>query len=123
MTYDVQGQGDFDLLPASSMRRRRAPSRNVLCQGVPSHQNYNFYQGAEDSLNWFDSTANPYFSSSTRTRSGIAGHSLGAAAVSKVGQCDKRVKTIVAWDNLSAISSCNGGGETIRRSTSGATAS
>jgi len=30
----------------------------------------------------------------------IAGHSLGASAVSWVGQCDRRVKTIVAWDDV-----------------------
>jgi hypothetical protein len=39
---------------------------------------------------------------------GIAGHSLGAAAVSIVGQCDRRVKTIVAWDNLSKVTDCSG---------------
>ena len=33
---------------------------------------------------------------------GVAGHSFGAAGVSFVGQRDPRVKTIVAWDNLSA---------------------
>ena len=37
---------------------------------------------------------------STRARIGIAGHSLGAAAVSFVGQEDPRVDAIVAWDNL-----------------------
>jgi hypothetical protein len=31
---------------------------------------------------------------------GIAGHSLGAAAVSWTGQCDRRVRAIVAWDDL-----------------------
>jgi hypothetical protein len=35
------------------------------------------------------------------TRVGIAGHSLGAAAVSYVGQVDDRVDAIAAWDNLS----------------------
>ena len=35
-------------------------------------------------------------------RVGIAGHSLGASAVSYVGQIDPRVDGIVAWDNLSA---------------------
>jgi dienelactone hydrolase len=34
------------------------------------------------------------------SRVGVAGHSLGAAGVSYVGQLDKRVKAIVAWDNL-----------------------
>src|SRR5947209_13340551 len=56
MTYDVQGQGDSDLLPSSS--NCTGPGS---CQGVPYQQSYNFYQGAEDSLNWFDSPANPYY--------------------------------------------------------------
>ncbi|HEV3127787.1 MAG TPA: hypothetical protein VGY32_02320 [Solirubrobacteraceae bacterium] len=108
MTYDVQGQGDSDLLPSSS--NCTSPQS---CQGVPYQQSYNFYQGAEDSLNLFDSSANPYYADLNPRQIGIAGHSLGAAAVSEVGQCDKRVKTVVAWDNLGAIKNCSGGGETI----------
>src|SRR5205814_7253628 len=42
MTYDVQGQGHSDLLPENC-----TPSD---CPGVPYQQDYNFYQGAEDSL-------------------------------------------------------------------------
>jgi hypothetical protein len=103
MTYDVQGQGDSDLLPSNC-----DPTN---CPGVPYQQNYNFYQGAEDSLSFFLSSPdhpfggsyNPYIRSLDPSRVGIAGHSLGAAAVSVVGQCDNRVKTIVAWDNLSKI--------------------
>lgn len=110
MTYDVQGQGDSDLLPA------QCPDSSGGCQGVPYQQNSNFYQGAEDSLTFFLSTSakpfggshNPSFSDLDADRVGIAGHSLGAAGVSAVGQCDKRVKTIVAWDNLSAIKDCSG---------------
>jgi dienelactone hydrolase len=37
-------------------------------------------------------------------RIGIAGHSLGAAAVSYIGQLDPRVDAIAAWDNLRAPS-------------------
>ncbi|MCA1712145.1 MAG: hypothetical protein LC789_11125 [Actinobacteria bacterium] len=92
LTYDVQGQGDSDLLPANC-----SPSS---CPGVPYQQDYNFYQGAEDSLSFFDSPKNPGFRSLDGRRLGIAGHSLGAAAVSWVGQCDSRVKTLVAWDDL-----------------------
>lgn len=95
MTYDVQGQGDSDLLPASC-----TPSS---CPGVPYQQDYNFYQGAEDSLSWFDSASNPAYRLLDRSRIGIAGHSLGASAVSWVGQCDSRVKTLVAWDDLVAV--------------------
>jgi hypothetical protein len=95
LTYDVQGQGDSDLLPADC-----TPAG---CKGVPYQQDYNFYQGAEDSLSWFDSPKNPAFRSLDRNRLGIAGHSLGAAAVSWVGQCDRRVKTLVAWDDLVVV--------------------
>ena len=43
---------------------------------------------------------NPLWRSVDLSRVGIAGHSLGAAAVSYVGQADPRVKAVVAWDNL-----------------------
>jgi hypothetical protein len=98
MTYDVQGQGDSDLFPASCTPQS--------CPGVPYQQNYNFFQGAEDSLGFFLSRANPMRDDLDASRVGIAGHSLGAAAVSEVGQCDTRVKTIVAWDDLQAITGC-----------------
>jgi len=99
LTYDVQGQGDSDLAGAD------CPG---ACSGVPYQQDYNFFQGAEDSLNFFLSDANPYADALDSDRVGLAGHSLGAKAISTVGQCDKRVKAIVAWDNLSAITSCDG---------------
>jgi hypothetical protein len=58
MTYDVQGQGDSDLFPANCPD----PSNpSAGCPGVPYQQNYNFFQGAEDSLNFFLSTpSQPY---------------------------------------------------------------
>jgi hypothetical protein len=109
MTYDVQGQGDSDLLPAHCIFPQSGGQPS--CPGVPYQQKYNFYQGAEDSLNFFLSTPkrrfggayNPAFKMLNRKRVAIAGHSLGAAAVSVVGQCDRRVKTIVAWDDLGAV--------------------
>jgi dienelactone hydrolase len=97
MTYDVQGQGDSDLWGDD------CPG---ACSGVPYQQDYNFFQGARDSLDFFLSDGNPYADALDARRVGIAGHSLGASAVSSVGQCDARVKTIVAWDNLRAIDDC-----------------
>jgi dienelactone hydrolase len=108
MTYDVQGQGNSDTLPSSSNCTASS------CEGVPFQQNYNFYQGSEDALNYFLSTPkhpysspavastsyNPAYGALNPKRVGIAGHSLGAGAVSTDGQCDPRVKAIVAWDNL-----------------------
>ena len=105
MTYDVQGQGDSDLFPAGCPS---ASNPAATCQGVPYQQNYNFFQGAEDSLNYFLSspsspyhgTYNPGWATLDGADVGIAGHSLGAEAVSWVSQCDKRVRTVVAWDDL-----------------------
>jgi hypothetical protein len=119
MTYDVQGEGDSDLLPSGCPALPTLPTSvqpdlpsppnpPSVCQGVPYQQNYNFYQGAEDSLNFFLSTpsspyggsSNPGYASLDPDDVGIAGHSLGAEAVSWVGQCDSRVRAIVAWDDL-----------------------
>jgi dienelactone hydrolase len=101
MTYDVQGQGQSDTF-GSDCAPPAVPS--AQCEGVPFQQNYNFYQGAEDALNFFYSSANPGRDELDPDRVGIAGHSLGASAVSEVGQCDPRVKAIVAWDNLAPTS-------------------
>lgn len=49
-----------------------------------------------------DAGYNPLADLIDPSRVGIAGHSLGAAAVSYVGQLDDRVDGIVAWDNLRA---------------------
>lgn len=108
MTFDVQGQGDSDLLPSGCVPNVTEVLSGSLCPGVPYQQNYNFYQGTEDALNFFLSTPghrsggsfNPGYRSLNRGDVAIAGHSLGAAAVSWVGQCDKRVRAIVAWDDL-----------------------
>jgi dienelactone hydrolase len=48
-----------------------------------------------------DAAYNPLHDLVDPTRVGIAGHSLGAAAVSYIGQLDPRVDAIAAWDNLS----------------------
>jgi dienelactone hydrolase len=96
LTFDVQGQGDSDLFPADC-----TPSG---CPGVPYQQSYNFYQGTEDALNWFLSAHNPGRRLLDANRVGLAGHSLGASAVSWVAQCDRRVRTVVAWDDLIPIS-------------------
>jgi hypothetical protein len=108
LTYDVQGQGDSDLLPADCTPTPAELESGSICPGVPYQQNYNFYQGAEDSLSFFLSTPadpyrgtyNPGWALLDRADVAEAGHSLGAAAVSWAGQCDRRVKAIVAWDDL-----------------------
>lgn len=102
LTYDVQGQGSSETLPH--------PCTATSCPGVPFQQPYNFIQGTEDALNFLFSTpaqptargeVNPAWAALDRAHVGLAGHSLGASAVSQVGQTDHRVSAIVAWDNLS----------------------
>src|SRR4051794_24055648 len=99
------------------------------CPGVPFQQDANFVYGTIDALDFFTSTPdkpyknpaasdqpvnafNPLWrlfdrSPDTRTvtagrttRIAIIGHSLGAAAVSKVQGTDRRVETVVALDKL-----------------------
>src|SRR3954447_6781366 len=48
----------------------------------------------------FDAAYNPFWRILNRHEIGLAGHSYGAAGVSYIGQWDKRVKAIVAWDTL-----------------------
>src|SRR3954471_23035996 len=46
---------------------------------------------------------NPFWQSVNRDRLGIAGHSLGAIAVTPIGQEDPRVDAVVAYDNLDEL--------------------
>ena len=99
------------------------------CPGTPAQQLSNFVVGTEDALSFFTSTPskhyanprsegakvsdfNPYWQSFDRTadrrtatpgrttKIAIIGHSMGAAAVSKVQGTDKRVAAVVALDKL-----------------------
>jgi dienelactone hydrolase len=54
------------------------------------------YPYAKDALNWFLTT--PLASDLDRSRIGLAGHSAGGVAVSRLGQEDPRVSAIVSWD-------------------------
>ena len=141
MTFDAQGQGQsetFGHAPGSP-----APTGD----GVPFQQEQNFVDGTIDALRFFLSTPkNPYVPTGwskqdvaaaraaatdermdwlnpghahlDRDHLGIAGHSLGARAVSVVQQCSDRgtvwrdveachgqsfpIKAVVGWDSLSA---------------------
>ena len=107
MTYDVQGQGNSGTFPAMDAC---GPSG---CSGVPFQQGYNFYQGTVDALNWLRSSENPVRAQLDADRIGLAGHSLGAGAVSTVAQCYPGIKAVVGWDNLGAAGgSCTANGVT-----------
>ncbi|MGZ6752029.1 MAG: alpha/beta hydrolase [Nocardioides sp.] len=106
-----------------------APGETTGCPGVPSQQLSNFVVGTRNALRFFTSTPdrhypntgagstdvsayNPYWRLFDRspdrdtvtpgrtTRIAIIGHSMGAAAVSKVQGTDDRVEAVVALDKL-----------------------
>ena len=113
MTYDVQGQGESDLLPTgcvASCLTRQALHRGALpaeLQLLPGGRGLAELLPLHPAAP-YGGSSNPDAGNLNHQNIALAGHSLGAAAVSEVGQCDRRVTTIVAWDDLSAITNCNG---------------
>lgn len=112
MTYDVQGQGESETFghhPDGSLW-----CDTGSCPGVPAQQAANFTEGTEDALDFFLSDDNPLRGLVDASRLGLAGHSLGASAVSLVGnaatvysqrasaQVTNPVDAVVAWDNAAA---------------------
>ena len=125
-------EGDqVDALPFCNPFAEPADDETLGCPGVPSQQLGNFVTGTRDALSFFLSTPrkpwrnpssddvrvndfNPWHRVFDRSRDrrtdtpgrtrrvAIIGHSLGAAAVSKVQGIDKRVMAVVALDKLAA---------------------
>ena len=107
MTYDVQGQGHSETFG-------HGPDGSLWCDGpdacpgVPFQQAANFFEGTEDALDFFVSDDNPLRGLLDEQRIGLAGHSLGASAVSAVGnrevpvpaRPDIDIDAVVAWDNM-----------------------
>jgi dienelactone hydrolase len=56
------------------------------------------YPDTKAALDWFLSPANPRRSELDARHVGLAGHSAGGVAVSRVGQEDPRVSAVVSWD-------------------------
>jgi pimeloyl-ACP methyl ester carboxylesterase len=133
MTFDPQGQGQSDTagqgkdvlegVPAQTdgrpffdgtedavnffMSTPQHPYEPVAsCNSGTSHAAYQ----NERVKTGFDASYNPFWSILNRGEVGLAGHSYGAAAVSYIAQWDKRIKAVVAWDNLGAPQAS--GGET-----------
>jgi dienelactone hydrolase len=123
LTFDPQGQGQSDTLGASPDQSEGVPAQTDgrpfydgtedaidfllstpqhpyepvrSCSTGTSHdakQNQRVTAG-------FDAAYNPFWQLLDPSQIGLVGHSYGAAGVSYVGQWDKRVKAIVALDNL-----------------------
>ena len=56
------------------------------------------YETTKAALEWLLSAGNPHAAELDRGRIGLAGHSAGGVAVSRLGQEDPRVDAIVSWD-------------------------
>ena len=127
LTYDVQGQSRSDVLGEAPDAQEGVPSQagqpfydgtedaldfllsepsdpyvpRVSCGnangGVGTSHAPKQNRRVEAGLN---AGHNPLHALVDEDRIGIAGHSLGASAVSYVGQIDPRVDAITAWDNL-----------------------
>ncbi|GAB2875634.1 alpha/beta hydrolase family protein [Nocardioides pacificus] len=122
-------EGPIDALPFCNPFATPRDGEQLGCPGVPSQQLSNFVVGTEDALDFFVSTpARPYANPAAagapvsghnplwrrfdrsrdprphtpgrRMRIAIVGHSMGAAAVSKVQATDRRVAAVVALDKL-----------------------
>ena len=73
----------------------------VLTFQVPNPENAGgggHYPDAKAALEFLLSTSNPRWAELDRERIGLAGHSAGGVAVSRLGQEDPRVGAIVSWD-------------------------
>ncbi|MGH2957279.1 MAG: hypothetical protein ACRDL6_09825 [Solirubrobacterales bacterium] len=138
LTYDVQGQARSDTFGEDPDEQEGVPSQRgqPFFDGTedaldfllstpaspydprPSCGNANDGVGTDHSpkhdrrvTSGLNAAFNPMHSLVDPGRIGIAGHSLGASAVSFVGQRDPRVDAIVAYDNLSAPGQGNFGGQ------------
>jgi dienelactone hydrolase len=129
--------GPIEDLPYCDLAAPPAAGEQSPCPGVPFQQTPNFVYGTEDAIDFFLSTPsapyanpaagsapvdayNPMWSQFDRspdpasvtpgrtTRLAIAGHSLGALAVSYVQSMDTRVEAVVALDKLSTSTSVAG---------------
>ena len=114
LILDPQGQGDSENLPHN-------PDGSINCSasGCPNAQTndkpetasaiefllstssrpYKYAVGANAAGTL---TYNPLWARIDDNRIGIAGHSLGAIAVTPIGQEDPRVKAVVSYDNIDA---------------------
>jgi dienelactone hydrolase len=130
-------QGPVADLPYCDLAAPPAAGEQSPCPGVPFQQTSNFVYGTEDAISFFLSTPskrypnpaagsaqvnayNPVWKQFDRspdphpatpgrtTRLAIAGHSLGALAVSYVQADDPRVEAVVALDKLSTTAAIGG---------------
>ncbi len=123
LTFDAQGQGMSDTFGQGRDKLEGVPAQtdgrpfydgtedalNFFLstpshpyEPVPSCSTGTSHAGKQDARvkAGFDSPYNPFWKLLDPGEIGLVGHSYGAAGVSYIGQWDRRVKAIVAWDDL-----------------------
>ena len=79
----------------------------VLSVNLDDRTDGGHYEATRAGLDWLlstpaapsvDGSHNPHWNELDRARIGLAGHSAGGVAVSRIGQEDPRVSAIVSWD-------------------------
>jgi dienelactone hydrolase len=123
LTFDPQGQGQSDTFGQGADAQEGVPSQTdgrPFYDGTEDAVNF-FLSNPTDRYSpvpsctsgtshaakqksrvaaHLDAAYNPFWKMIKRSQLGLAGHSYGAAGVSYIAQWDKRVKAVVAWDNL-----------------------
>lgn len=123
LTFDPQGQGQSDTFGAGADRQEGVPAQSDgrpfydgtedalnFFLSTPAHRyrpvpscstgtSHAAKQRARVAAG-LDTAYNPFWRMVMPSRIGLAGHSYGAAGVSYIAQWDRRVKAVVAWDNL-----------------------
>ena len=139
MTYDTQGQSRSDTLGEGVDQQENVPAQQasnffdgteealdfmLSTEAAPYVPRAELHDAKDEPRRPSRSAAWPRASTRRSTRAwelvdpdriGVAGQSLGAAAVSFVGQKDPRVDAIVGWDNLRGaekVSECASAPET-----------
>jgi hypothetical protein len=102
VTIDPQGVGNSATFGSPACKAPSASDPTGACPGVPFQQAMNYVDGIETGLTFLTSAYDPYRSSVDPRELGVAGHSLSARAVSYAQMIDRRIKAIVAWDNLAS---------------------
>jgi len=129
LTYDIQGQGYSDTFGEGVDRNDGVPSQSGPPFFDSTEDALDFFFSAPDALyrprrscttgtdhapkqaarfkRGVSSGYNPFHALLEPRRVGLIGQSLGAAAVSYIGQIDERVQTIVGLDNLAVPRTSN----------------
>jgi hypothetical protein len=112
VTIDPQGVGRSETFGRDGCD----PAGGIAaCPGVPFQQAGNYVDALQSGIDYVLSSRNPWRAAVDANEVGIAGHSLAARAASYLQGVDRRVKAVVAWDNLASdlqgdSGSASGGG-------------